>query len=63
MSIIHKGNGQVESTNKFFSMLIMKLVSENQDDWDEHMSTILLSYIIAFKVGVATLALGLQPRL
>jgi hypothetical protein len=35
-------NGQVKSTNKFFNTFFMKLVNENWNDGDEHMSTILL---------------------
>ncbi len=44
-------NGQVKSTNNFLSKLFMKLVNENWNDKDEHMSTILLSYKTTFKVG------------
>jgi hypothetical protein len=45
-SIIYypRGNGQVESKNKIFGTLLTKLVNENRNDWDEHMSTILFSY-------------------
>ncbi len=31
--------------------LLTKLVNENRNNWDEHLSTILFSYKIAFKVG------------
>ncbi len=27
-------------------------MNENQNDWDEHMSIVLFSYITAFKVGI-----------
>jgi len=37
-------NGQTKSTKKIFGMLFMKLVNENYNDWDEHLSTVLLSY-------------------
>jgi hypothetical protein len=39
-----QGNGQAESTNKVFGTLLTKLVIENRNDWDEHLSTILFSY-------------------
>jgi hypothetical protein len=42
-------------------------VNENQNDWDEHLSTILFSYIIAYKVGTChtpfQLVYGLHPFL
>jgi hypothetical protein len=44
-------NGQVDSTNKAFSTSFTKLVNENWNDWDEHMSTILFSYKTTSKVG------------
>jgi hypothetical protein len=46
-----QGNGQTKSTNKVFGTLLTKLVNENKNDWDEHMSTILFSYWTACKVG------------
>jgi hypothetical protein len=46
-----QGNGQAKSTNKIFGTLLMKLVNENRNDWDEHLSMVLFSYIVAFKVG------------
>jgi hypothetical protein len=62
-----QGNGQVESINKVFSTLLMKLVNENPNDWDEHMSTFLFSYITIFKVGTDhtpfQLVYGLYPLL
>jgi len=45
-----QGNGQAKST-KVFGTLLTKLVNENQNDWDEHLSTILFSYKIVFKVA------------
>ncbi len=39
-----QGNGQAKSTNKVFGILLTKLVNENRNDWDEHLSTILFSY-------------------
>jgi transposase InsO family protein len=44
-------NGKVESINKVFGTLLTKLVSENRIDWDEHLSTMLFSYRIAYKVA------------
>lgn len=44
------GNGQAEST-KVFGTLFTKLVNENQNDWDEHLSTVLFSHRIVLKVG------------
>jgi hypothetical protein len=46
------GNKQVESSNKVFGTLFTKLVNKNLNDWDEHLSTILFSYKIAFKVKI-----------
>ncbi len=45
-----QGNGQAKFTNKVFGTLFIKLMNENRKDWDEHLSTILFFYIIAFKV-------------
>jgi hypothetical protein len=44
-------NGQDESTNKVFGTLLTKLISENRTNWDEHLSTLLFSYIIVDKVA------------
>ncbi len=38
------GNGQIEFTNNFFGTLFTKLVNENWNDQDEHVSKILFSY-------------------
>jgi hypothetical protein len=46
-----QGNGQAKSINKVFGTLLTKLVNENRNGWDEHLSTILFSYITTFKVG------------
>ncbi len=43
-------NGQVEFTNKVLGTPLTKLVSENRTYWDEHMSKMLFSYKIAYKV-------------
>jgi len=50
ISIIYypQGNGQVKFINKVFDTLLIKLVNENQNDWDEHLSTILFSSITIF---------------
>ncbi len=47
-----QGNGQVKSTNKLFGTLLTKLINENRNNWDEHMSTFLSSYKTAYKVGI-----------
>ncbi len=47
-----QGNGQVEFTNKVFGTLLTKLVSENRLYWDEHLSTMLFSYRIAYKIVI-----------
>ncbi len=43
------------------------MVNENRNDWDEHLSTILFSYQIAYKVGIShnpfQLVYGLHPLL
>ncbi len=41
-----QGNGQVEFTSKVLRTLLTKLVSENEIDWNEHLFTMLFSYII-----------------
>ncbi len=59
-----QGNGQVKSINKVLGTLLTKLVSENKIDWDEHLFTMLFSYIIAYKVTRYTpyqLVYGLHP--
>jgi hypothetical protein len=68
-SIIYypQGNGQVEFTNKNFGTLLTKLVNENQNDWDEHLSIILFYYRTTIKVGTGhtpfQLVYGLHPLL
>jgi hypothetical protein len=42
--------GKVESTNKFFVNLIIKLVSENKANWDEHLPTMFFSYKKSYKI-------------
>ncbi len=60
-----QGNGQAKSTNKVFGILLTKLVNENRNDWDEHLSTILFSYWTTYKVGTNhtpfQLVYGLHP--
>ncbi len=60
-----QGNGQVKSTNKVLETLLTKLVNENKTDWDEHLSIILFSYRIAYKVATRytpyQLVYGLYP--
>ncbi len=36
---------------KGFQTLLSKLVSENRTNWDEHLSTMLFSHIIVYKVA------------
>jgi hypothetical protein len=45
-SIIYcpQGNGLAKSTNKVFGALLTKMVNDNINDWDKHLSTILFSY-------------------
>jgi hypothetical protein len=45
-----QGNGQAKFTKKVFRTLLIKLVSENRTNWDEHLFTMLFSYRIAYKV-------------
>jgi hypothetical protein len=59
------GNGQAKSTNKVLGTLLTKLVNKNRIDWDEQLSTMLFSYIIANKVTTRytpyQLMYGLHP--
>jgi mannose-6-phosphate isomerase class I len=45
--------------------MLTKLVSENKTDWDEHLSTMLFSYKIAYKIAIGytpyQLMCGLHP--
>jgi len=45
-----QGNGHAKFTNKVLRTLLIKLVSENRTNWDEHLSTMLFSYRSAYKV-------------
>ncbi len=60
-----QGNGQVESINKVLRTLLTKLVSENKTNCNEHLSTMLFSYKIAYKVATRytpyQLLYGLHP--
>ncbi len=60
-----QGNGQNESINKVLGTLLTKLVIENRIDWDEHLSTMLFSYIKTYKVAIRytpyQLVYGLHP--
>ncbi len=53
ISIVYypQGNGQAKSTNKGFGTSLTKLVNENRNDRDKHLSTILFSYQTTYKVG------------
>jgi hypothetical protein len=48
-----QGNKQAKSINKFFDTLRTKLVNENRNDLDEHMSIISFFYKIILKVGIS----------
>ncbi len=60
-----QGNGQNEFINKVLGTLLTKLVTENRIDWDEHLSTMLFSYITTYKVVIRhtpyQLVYGLHP--
>jgi hypothetical protein len=60
-----QGNGRVEFTNKVFGMLLTKLICENIIKWDEHLSIMLFSYKIVYKVATRytpyQLVYGLHP--
>ncbi len=45
-----QGNGLAKSTNKVLGTLLIKLVSENRTNWDEHLSIMFYSYKITYKV-------------
>jgi hypothetical protein len=45
------GIGQGKSTNKVIGRSLTKLVNEKIIDWDEHLSIVLFSYKIAYKVA------------
>jgi transposase InsO family protein len=46
-----QGNGQAESTNKVLGTLLTKLISENRINSDEHLSILLFSYKIEYKIA------------
>jgi hypothetical protein len=46
-----QGNGQAKFSNKVLKTPLIKLVSENRTNWDEHLSTMLFSYKIVYKVA------------
>jgi hypothetical protein len=46
-----QGNGQAKFTNKVIGRLLTKLVNEKRTNWDEHLSTILFSYMTIYKVA------------
>jgi len=46
-----QGNRQAESTNKVLGTLLTKLISENRTIWDEHLSIMLFSYKIEYKIA------------
>ncbi len=48
---VHKKMDMLSLQIRFFGTLLTKLVNKNRNDWDEHLSTILFSYQIAYKVG------------
>jgi len=60
-----QGNGQAKSINKIIRRLSTKLVNEKKIDWDEHLSIVLFSDRIAYKVVTCytpyQLVYGLHP--
>ena len=42
-----QGNGQVERFNRTLKMMLSKVVTENQSDWDVHLPTQLMAYCTA----------------
>ncbi len=62
-----QGNGQAKFTNKVFGTLLTKLVNENRTNWDEHLSIMLFSYKIAYKIATRytpyQLMYGLHPSM
>jgi hypothetical protein len=60
-----QGNGKVGFINKVLGTLLTKLVSEYKTDWDEHLSIVLFSYKIIYKVAIGytpyQLVYGLHP--
>jgi hypothetical protein len=57
--------GKLSLLTRYLGPLLTKLVSENKTNWDEHLSTMLISYIIAYKVAIGytpyQLVYGLHP--
>jgi len=60
-----QGNGQAKSINKVLGTFLTRLVIKNKRNWDEHLSTMLFSYKIAYKVATRytpyQLVYGLHP--
>jgi hypothetical protein len=60
-----QGNRQAKSINKVLGTLLTKLVIENKINWDEHLSIMLFSYKIVYKVMTRytpyQLVYGLHP--
>ncbi len=54
-----QGNGQ--SINKVLGTLLTKLISDNRTNWDEHLSTMLFSYKIVYKVAIGYTPYQLVP--
>ncbi len=46
-----QGNGQAKSINKVIGTLLTKLINENKTNQDDHLFTMLFSYIISHKVA------------
>jgi hypothetical protein len=46
-----QGNGQAKFIEEIIGRLLTKLINEKKTNWDEHLSTILFSYRIAYKVA------------
>jgi hypothetical protein len=45
--IIFKGMGRLNLLTRYLGFFYIKLISENTIDWDEYLSTMLVSYQIA----------------
>ncbi len=60
-----QGNGQAKFINKVLGRLLINVVSENKTDWDEHLTTMVFSYITIYKVATRytpyQLMYGLHP--
>jgi hypothetical protein len=49
--IIYKDMNRLKVQIRFLETSVIKLVNENKNDWDEHLSTVFFSYQTTYKVG------------